>query len=174
MNYHISNGMKLSVMLLFTGLIFVTWSCGSTDSEADEGPEPEPTGEAVWSFLEQENYQNTWSLWPGTVELYDGGTAHMEPFLMTTYLNDVAMESITNGNGSFSDGSMIVKETYVPADSTFQDVTAMYKVDGYNPDANDWFWLMASPEGMIGAEGRVQMCIDCHASASDSDYVFQD
>lgn len=58
---------------------------------------------------------------------------------------------------------------------TGRDVFLASKLVGpEGPDANDWFWLMNSPEGMIGAEGRVQMCIDCHAGAADTDYVFQE
>jgi len=172
-NDRITNGMKISIILSFTALVFVAWSCG-TDSRVEEEPDPEATGEALWDHLQQENYQNSWNLWPGTEELYDGGTAHMEPFLMTTYLNSIALDAIMDGSGILPDGSIIVKETYAPQDSTFEAVTTMYKVEGYNPDANDWFWLMNSPEGMIGAEGRVQMCIDCHAGAADTDYVFQE
>lgn len=171
MNNHISNTMKLSSIIIITGLIFVAWSCG-TDSDVEDIPDP--TGEEVWNQLQQEDYQNTWNLWPGTEELYDGGTAHMEPFLMTTYLNDIALDAIMDGNSTLPDGSLIVKETYAPEDSTFENITTMYKVDGYNPEANDWFWLMASPDGMIGAEGRVQMCIDCHANAAATDYIYQE
>jgi len=25
--------------------------------------------------------------------------------------------------------------------------TVMYKVEGYNPDAGDWFWVKYSPQG---------------------------
>jgi hypothetical protein len=170
---HLTNGMKVSIIVSFTALFFVAWSCG-TDSPIEDEPDPEPTGEEVWNHLQQGNYQNSWELWPGTEELYDGENAHMEPLLFTTYLNNIALDALMSGDDIFPDGSIIVKEAYAPEDSTFEAITSMYKVDGYNPDANDWFWLMNSPDGMIGAEGRVQMCIDCHAGAADSDYIFQE
>jgi len=51
---HLTNGMKVSIIVSFTALFFVAWSCG-TDSPVEDEPAPEPTGEEVWNLLQQEN-----------------------------------------------------------------------------------------------------------------------
>jgi hypothetical protein len=67
--------------------------------------------------------------------------------------------------------AIIVKENYMP-DSTLAAVTVMYKVRGYDPTHNDWFWLKMSPADSVLAEGKVQGCIDCHAGAASNDYIW--
>lgn len=48
----------------------------------------------------------------------------------------------------------------------------MYKVKGYNPEGNDWFYAKYSKDGKIMAEGKVQSCMDCHAKVAEHDYLF--
>lgn len=168
MNDYISNKTTLILILTFTGLILLAWSCG-TDSDADEVPDP--TGEEVWNQMQQEDYQNTWNLWPGTEELYEGTEPH--GMLLTTYLNDIAYEAVMSGNTTLPSGSIITKENYMP-DSTFSAITTMYKVENYNPEHNDWFWLRNNPEGVVDAEGIVNSCQSCHQDAAATDYIFQD
>jgi hypothetical protein len=48
----------------------------------------------------------------------------------------------------------------------------MYKKAGFNPDAGDFFWLKYTPDGKIEAEGKVEMCIGCHAKAQGGDFLF--
>ena len=67
-------------------------------------------------------------------------------------------------------GSFIVKENYT-ADRVFDLVTLMYKVDGYDPDSNDWFWAKIKADGTIDAEGQVSGCQGCHRQGADNDYV---
>lgn len=167
MNNHIINSMKLSSIIIITGLIFVAWSCG-TDSEVDDLPDP--TGEEVWNQMQQEDYQNTWNLWPGTKELYEGTEPH--GMLLTTYLNDIAYEAVMNGSTTLPHGSIIAKENYMP-DGPLNAITTMYKVEDFNPEHNDWFWLSNNPEGVVNVEGIVNSCQSCHQQVAASDYIFQ-
>jgi hypothetical protein len=68
------------------------------------------------------------------------------------------------------DGAIIVKENY-SADKKLGALTVMYKVKGYNPQAGDWFWVKYLPDGKVAVEGKVDACINCHASAKANDYV---
>jgi len=124
---------------------------------ASHGMMPEPDAEAVWSHLEQKNYQESWSMWPGKEALYEGTRPHGA--LLTTYVNEAALEAIENKAGSMPAGAIIVKENYKP-DKTLAAITVMQKIQGYNPAANDWFWVKYSPSGKVLAEGTPQEIAD--------------
>jgi hypothetical protein len=63
-------------------------------------------------------------------------------------------------------------EDYTP-DKNLQGCTVMYKINGYNPEAGDWFWVQYSaPNGYVVASGKVEACISCHSTRKDNDYVF--
>jgi hypothetical protein len=52
-------------------------------------------------------------------------------------------------------------------------VTAMYKVEDYNPEDGDWFWAKYGPEGKVTAAGRVKSCINGHHTVGVSkDFIF--
>ncbi|MDZ7691956.1 MAG: cytochrome P460 family protein [Balneolaceae bacterium] len=160
-------GMKISIAAIFSALLLI--ACGTNDSDMEEEPDPQATGMAVWNHLEQENYQDTWRLFPGTEELYEGTDPHGS--LLTIYLNDVAYDAAMNGENTMPYGAIIVKENHMP-DSTLVAITTMYKVQDYNPKHNDWFWLRNNAEGVIDVEGRIDGCQSCHQQASATDYVF--
>lgn len=160
--------MKQTCVGLVAGLTLMALSVAACDSE-EEDSSPEPTAASVWEHLQQENYANTWQRWPGTDTLYEGNDPH--GMLLTTYVNEVAREAIVGAAGSMPDGAIVVKENYMP-DSTFDAITTMVKVDGYNPDHNDWFWVKQSPVGVVEVEGRVEGCQNCHQSVADNDYLF--
>lgn len=65
------------------------------------------------------------------------------------------------------DGAIIVKENYGPDQQKLVAVTPMYKVEGYNPDAGNWFWAKYAPDGSVQAAGKVDSCIECHKTADD-------
>lgn len=48
----------------------------------------------------------------------------------------------------------------------------MYKVDGYNSSAGDWFWAKYGTDGKIMSEGKVDGCINCHTKVKQKDYLF--
>jgi hypothetical protein len=133
--------------------------------------QPDTTGAAVWQYLQSASYQTTWQTWPGKGKLYTGQEPH--GMLLTTYLNDIAYGALTNKAGQFPRGTIIIKENYMP-DSTLAAVTTMYKVQDYNREAGNWFWVKHLPDGTVdgGAQGRVGMCIGCHAARSNNDYIY--
>ncbi len=163
----------------------VLGACAPGDQEADATAEvepeveaaaevsmPEPTAAAVWEHLQSSDY-TSWSLWPGKGEQYQGAEPH--GMLLTTYLNDLALDALTNGAGRMPVGAIIVKENFM-GDGTHAATTVMYKAAGFDPEHNDWWWLKRDADGTIaaegGPEGMAQMCIGCHTGKADNDYIF--
>lgn len=137
---------------------------------------PDTTGAAVWAYLEAVGYQDNWALWPDKGELYTGQEPH--GMLLTSYLNEAALEALSTHAGAMPPGAIVIKENYMP-DSTLAAVTVMYKVEGFNPDHNDWYFTKHLPDGSLdkapngmALEGRVPGCQSCHTTKSDNDYIF--
>jgi hypothetical protein len=137
--------------------------------EMQEMALPDTTGAAVWSYLEAADYRANWELWPGKGELYAGQEPHGA--LLTTYVNPAAHEAATSMAGSMPAGAIVVKENYMP-DSTLAAITIMYKVEGYDPANNNWYWVKRLADGTIEVEGRGAGCIGCHAAQKSNDYIF--
>lgn len=130
---------------------------------------PGAAGKELWDYLAKKEYAKKFTLWPGKEKLYKGAEPHGA--LLTTYVNKKALEAIQGKKGVLPAGSIVVKENYTP-EKKLAAITVMYKVDKYNPEANDWFWAKYNPDGSIDKEGKVAGCIGCHAKAKDNDYLF--
>lgn len=165
----------MRLLTLILPLLITLASCGPAgDREAEQAaPQeaavqlPDTTAEAVWGYLETQDYRS-WPLWPGKGKLYPGTEPH--GMLLTTYLDPVALDAVTNKAGALPAGSFVVKENYAP-DSTLAAVTVMYKAGGYNPEHNNWFWMKRLTDGTVEASGRVVMCQGCHGAMADNDYI---
>lgn len=173
-----------SVALVSAGLLAAV-GCGGGERAAEEEtgmegeaeesqagptiPMPDTSATAVWGYLQQVDYPNSWRLWPGKGDLYTGREPH--GLLLTTYLNGPGYEALTGRAGIMPANAMIVKENYM-ADSTLAAVTVMYKVAGFDPEHGNWFWAKFGPDGMVQVEGRGQDCIACHGAQSANDYIF--
>ena len=57
-------------------------------------------------------------------------------------------------------------------DSTVAAITVMYKVEGYDPANNDWYWVKRLADGTIEVQGRGAGCIGCHGAQKGNDYIF--
>ncbi len=132
-------------------------------------PLPEPRSATVWPYLQAQDYQKKWTLMPGTTAQMPGNSPHGA--LITTYVNDIALNAITAKRGTIPPGGMVLKENYMP-DRTLAAVTLMYKAEGFNPDGNDWYWMQRTANGMVPAEGRVAGCINCHSANAGNDFLF--
>ena len=130
---------------------------------------PDTDGAAVFKYITKTEPYKQWALFPGKGEFYKG--KHPHGALLTTYVNKVALAGINNKAGTLANGSIIVKENFMP-DKMLGAVTAMYRVAGYDPDAGDWFWAKYKADGSIAKEGKVAGCIGCHTAAINNDWVF--
>ncbi|MBW2689604.1 MAG: cytochrome P460 family protein [Deltaproteobacteria bacterium] len=150
--------MAIGFFLSVTGLVM-----------AGGGSMPSAEGQAVYDYITKANPYQDWSLYPGKDKFYKG--KHPHGALLTSYVNDVALKGINNKVGTLADGSIIIKENYMP-DKTLGAVTVMYRVKGYDPDAGDWFWAKYKADGAIEKEGKVAGCIGCHTAAIGNDWIF--
>jgi hypothetical protein len=130
---------------------------------------PPTEGQAFLQHIARENPYKKWQMWPGKGEMYPGTEPHGA--LLTTYVNDQALQAIQQKSGQMPDGAIVVKENYTP-DKQLAAVTAMYKKQGFNLEAGDWYWIKLSPDGQIDEEGKVEGCISCHAKAQGNDFLF--
>ncbi|MCF6147808.1 MAG: cytochrome P460 family protein [Candidatus Kuenenia sp.] len=133
----------------------------------------------LWDTIHKENYKLNWKLWPDTEDFHKGRKPHGE--LLTTYVNDIAYDAIKNKKGKLDAGSIIITENYT-SDRNIIFVTVMQKINGFNPLANDWFWVKYETNGEITAvikdnktlklAGNVADCIECHILQTDNDYLY--
>lgn len=130
---------------------------------------PGASGKGLWDHLTAAKYRESFALWPGKGKLYKGTEPHGA--LLTTYVNKAALDAVNGKKGTMPAGAIIVKENYMP-DEKLAAITVMYKVAGFNPEANDWFWAKYTPDGKIEAEGKAAMCIGCHGKEKANDYIF--
>lgn len=152
-------------LIVFCGL-FVA---GASLVLAGGGSLPKAEGDAVYTYITQTSPYRQWALFPGTKELYTG--KHPHGALLTTYVNEVALSGIQTKAGTLADGSIIVKENYMP-DKMLGALTVMYRVKGYDAEAGDWFWAKYMANGQVEAAGKVGMCSGCHAAVIPNDWVF--
>jgi len=166
--------MKRPVGLFMSAAAIVAIACYPGEQQEAGTPSmsaalPDTTATSLWSHLEEADYTVNFHLWPDRGELYPGTEPH--GMLLTTYLNDVAHDALSNKAGSMPEGAIVVKENYMP-DSILAAVTVMYKVDDYNPDFGNWFFVKRLANGTVEASGRVPMCQACHSAQAANDYLF--
>ena len=154
----------LSISIVIEGFVLA----GMLGGRSRQSMTIQPTGADVWSLLKQMDYSKKWRMWPGKTSLYPGKEPHGA--LLTTYVNIPAFMAIAGKKGVLPDGSMIVTENY-SADKKMTDITVMFKVQAYNPDAGDWFWAKYAPDGKIESEGKTDTCIKCHGQNKGNDYI---
>lgn len=163
-------------ILTMVAMFFV--ACQTSEGEADL---PEADANAVMDYVLETDPYTEWGTWPSdqwnnfNVNLVSGAP---HGNVVRIYVNSIALDAADSFDGSLPEGSMIVKENFVGTDpdnpGELDAVTIMYKMEGFNPDAGDWFWLKAKPDGsQIDAEGAVDGCIGCHSQAGNEDYVLR-
>ena len=156
--------MRLRYLVLMTmATCIFALACGDASPDL-----PAPDGNAIWNFLQETDYRQNWELWPGKGELYQGGEPHRA--LFTSYLNPTAFDALQDKTGSIPNGGIIIKENYTP-DAVFDLITLMYKVDGFDPENNDWFWAKIGAAGDVQAEGKLVGCQACHGGGRANDFV---
>ena len=129
---------------------------------------PGPDAVKLYEYIVKLKTYTDWQLFPGKGRMYQGTQPHGS--FLTTYVNDAAYYSLKDKKG-MSDGSMIVKENY-NADKKLDSLTVMYKINGYNMKAGDWFWAKYGPQGKVMASGKVEACIACHESKKQNDFIY--
>ena len=97
--------------------------------------------------------------------------------LREVYINEIGRPVIEGTRDlPFPSGTIIVKDTYYRTEDGERgrrwNITVMRKREtDYDPDNNDWEYLTVNANKTIRIQGKMTLCIDCHAAAED-DYVF--
>ncbi len=159
---------KLLVLISIATLIASLGACARGGS-AGTAKLPAAKGEAVIDYITKTNPYQGWALWPGKGKLYKG--QHPHGAFLTTYVTPGTLQALQTKSGMVPAGNFIVKENYSP-EKQLAAITVMYRVEGYNPQAGDWFWLKYAPGGKIEKEGQVAGCINCHGSVKANDWIF--
>lgn len=164
---------KLTHILLtaaagFTLLISVSCSKEEENTGVDPLAADEVSGRVLWERISSEADYTNYAFWPGHEGLNPGQAPH-GPF-HKIYINFVIADKLPLEDKLVPDGGIIVKENYSNG-KEFAGITVMAKVDGYDPEHNDWFWAKYGPDGNIDAEGKPNGCISCHAGMEQNDYV---
>lgn len=169
-----NNWMRQSAVV-FTGSLLVAWAFCTIPTAAQEGSDTKNAAFAqkFWDYLQEVDYQENWSRWPGHDQEFTEGTSPHGAFLKV-YVNDEAKSNPQDPPVK----SIIVKENY-NKEKELVAITPMYRVGkDYDPEHNDWYWAKHKPDGtlfeMKGMQlsGKVKGCIQCHGSAKGEDYIF--
>lgn len=163
---------KLLVLIVIVSA-FLAIGCTTTDPAESETSEnttsAQPDAAALYTQITEEDNYKEWELMPGTGEMDPGNGVHGD--MITVYVSDDAFSAVEDKTGAMPNGSIVLKEGY-SSDGELQQIVIMQKVDGFDPEHNDWFWAAYSPDGEVLSEGSLSTCYDCHSQAQDNDYIF--
>lgn len=164
---YLKNIMKLFYLLIpISTLLVLTTSCKEEDKDTEED---NALYEEITSITEYYFYKNNEDYVVSSDE-----SPHNDYFRVK--FNSVANEVLTdNGklpeDGTFPDGSIIIKELYNEAEGDLQLYAVMKKTDSENT-AGGWLWGEYKPEGAtfhsVGEKGKG--CFSCH-TINERDYV---
>ncbi|MFM8571689.1 MAG: cytochrome P460 family protein [Pirellula sp.] len=90
------------------------------------------------------------------------------------YVNEIALRTMQAGKGEYPEGSWLIKSKLATRKSTKAELlTVMQKMPaGYDPQHGDWKYSVIDGRTQREiASGRIESCIDCHASYQSTDYV---
>jgi hypothetical protein len=158
----------LSAAVLLLGLAALAHAIHEEKPSETIATLPGPDAVKLYDYIAKDNPYVKWELWPGKGRLYKGREPHGS--LLTTYVNNHAYFSARDKRGEMAGSSIIVKENYT-SEKKLAALTVMYKIQGYNASAGDWFWAKYEPYGKVLASGKVEACISCHGSNKANDFI---
>lgn len=91
------------------------------------------------------------------------------------YLNDIALTTPPESRPlNYPEGAVIVREKLKTEAGSPELLTAMIKrKKGFNPEANDWEFLLISGDATkIKKREKTGACLSCHESVNGKDFVF--
>ena len=171
--------------------LFVVSLTSLTTAQAQSGQEFETK---FWQFLIGNNYKQ-WAPAPGQDgDFFSGQVPHGA--LLKLYINRSAASNVAG----LPIGSVVVLENY-RSDKSLKSISVMYRTKGFNPKANDWYWIEYNPDGSVADDtlavednliaadddsvvslvsnniaikmsGQSATCIACHTEAGGADFAF--
>lgn len=181
---------RYTVAAIVAIIAIATGSCGGGETTALGGPRqsppadtgtaarPEPIGfasspeavnaAALLAFFSSASPYGAWPYWPGHEGVQPGKAPHGA--FHRIFITKGFADALASKPGVAPEGAVVLKETY-DSEKNLVHLDVMAKVPGYNPEAGDWFWAEYDGSGKVLVEGRVGMCISCHASFKANDYL---
>ncbi|MBC8233344.1 cytochrome P460 family protein [bacterium] len=170
--------------LLALVLIFILVNCGDDDngndistSENGNGVEFPDEKLNVLPGLPDDvaAYQKWLKLNDQPIPPLEGADPHRGT--KNVYLNRERAVIVINGQQQFPypDGAIIVKESIPPGEDFIGLIAIMRKMQGSNPDHNDWTFVEYTRNDSDEAFQKIASgasCWGCHSEAVDTDYVF--
>ncbi len=148
--------------LFFTGFLTTILLCSllPSDVKAQDAESKEEKAAKfasnLWDYLLSNNYKH-WAPGPGkTVNLFSNqkanqplsqGTSNPHGSYLKSYMNRKAAGSPEN----LPVGSIVILENYRP-DKSLESISVMYRSPGFNPKANDWYWVKYNADGSVATE----------------------
>ena len=121
---------------------------------------------ALWAHITKADPYTKWGQWKDYNGVQKSRSPHGDQ--NRVFVNSIALSA---KKPPMPYGSIQVKESY-DTGGKLLNITVMYKVKGYNPDAGDWFWAKYTTGGQARPFGKVRGCIGCHAGIGGrNDYV---
>ena len=124
---------------------------------------------ALWEFITVTDSYKKWEFWPGKEGLYKGSFPHGAQVKL--YVNRIALEAARAGK-EMPPGAIILKENYGKDGKKLIAVTPMFKIKGFNPAGDDWFWAKYKADGSVEKSGKLENCIECHSSVRYRNWIF--
>jgi hypothetical protein len=108
----------------------------------------------------------TWDLIPGTTAYHE---SHDNPHgkFGSVYGNELAIATVEHGSTVMPEGSILVREN-------FNDRKELLRITVMQKKADEWFWVVYSPDGVVELAGRLNKCIECHNKAPNDSVFFWD
>jgi hypothetical protein len=155
-------------VVLVCSLLFFAFLFNKKDEMLPPLTSGEITPELLFErFTSDENYKE-YPYWPGHPEVQPGQSPHGA--FHEIYVHPVLAEALPVPDRRAPDGSIVVK-CNLDSDRELISFTVMAKVEGYNPEAGDWYWAVYTKDGRTEAAGRIQSCIECHEALWNNDYL---
>lgn len=133
---------------------------------AVSGDMPPADPDALWAYITKTDPYTKWGQWPDYSGMQKSRSPHGDQ--NKVFVNKTGL---TAKKPPMPYGSIQVKESFDSAGKLL-NITVMYKVKGYNPDAGDWFWAKYTTKGHARPFGKTRGCIACHQGAGGrNDYV---
>ena len=164
----------VSIMRGFTlfplTLLFSLSACSSSDS--NEPSVAEGPGEFVSNY--SSSPEEFFTLMPQPVS---GESPH--GMVRIWYSNNIR-QSMQDDQWPVPVGTVSIKEADPEGDGEIDAITVMVKqAPGFDPDNGDWLYEMRRPDGGLMTmpdsdqpmQGAIEMCINCHSAAADTDFL---
>jgi len=129
-----------------------------------------PTGAALFRSITEVDPYTNWAQFPEAEGVVPSLPPHGE--MSETRINNVVVSGMENFSGTLGDGAIIVKRSVGGDTDEAEALTIMWKVSGFDPANNDWFWANITESGVVNAQGTIETCVRCHNAARGNDFVF--